>query len=65
MNSIGSSVDHQGSVLFRGFTFNTFFAALAPQQNWSHSICLLLRMLYVVNESYDIKNLFLDNGDWW
>ena len=31
--SIGSSVDYQGSVRFRRFSFNTVFAALAHQQN--------------------------------
>ena len=44
--SIGSSVDYQDSLLLRGFTFNTVFVALAPQQNWSDSTSLLLKMLY-------------------
>ena len=42
---------------------NTVFVAPAPQQNLSDSTCLLFRMLYVMNESYDIKN-FLDNDCW-
>ena len=31
--SVGSSVDYQDSLLFRGFTFNTVFVALGPQQS--------------------------------
>ena len=55
---IGSSVDYQGPVLFRGFTFNTVFIALAAQKNWSDSFCLLFMILYVMNESYYIKYFF-------
>ena len=33
-----------GSSLIQGFTFNTVFVALATQQNWSDSTCLLFRL---------------------
>ena len=56
---VGSSIDYQDSAPFQDLLSMQFFVVLAPQQIWSDSTCLLFRMLYVMNKSYNMK------GYWW